>query len=324
MTLTYFYKHRLALALTVLLSAVTVTTVSTLLISCDRKDQVTEEEAREDASKEPVVNEEPAITLAVHPYASPVELVREFTPLLEYLRERTGKPFSLIICRSYETHIARVGTDEVDIALMGPAIYVTMSERFGKKRLLCCFEVNGLPEFQGYIIVRKDSPATCLEDLQDKTFASSSRESTMSYIVPRYMFIEAGVPFPETHLRIVGSHNNVCLNILAGDVYAGGVREKTYQKYKDRELKVIAVSPKVAGHPFVATDRLDAETYTQIKETLTGIKGKDEIERLLTPIKSMLTGLVPVEDEDYDVLRAMMAVVREDEKRLAEERKRPK
>ena len=146
----------------------------------------------------------------------------------------------------------------------------------------------------------------------------------MSYIVPRYMFIEAGVPFPEAHLRIVGSHNNVCLNILAGDVYAGGVREKTYQKYKDRGLKVIAVSPKVTEHPFVATDRLDAETYTQIKEALTGIKGKDEIERLLTPIKSTLTGLAPVEDKDYDAVRAMMAAVREDEKRLAEERKRPK
>lgn len=293
MTITYFHKHHLALSLRIRLTAVTVATVSTLLVSCDRKDQVTEEEAREDASGKSTANEEPTITLAVHPYASPVELVRNYTPLLEYLRERTGKRFALSVCQSYETHIVEVGNDEVDIALMGPAPYVTMSEQFGKKRLLCCFEVNGLPEFQGYIIVRKDSPATCLEDLQDKSFASSSRESTMSYIVPRYMFIEAGIGFPETQLRIVGSHNNVCLNILAGDVYAGGVREKTYQRYKDRGLKVIAVSPKVTEHPFIATDRLDAETYTQIMETLTGIKGKDQIERLLTPIKSTLN---PSED----------------------------
>lgn len=314
MTLTYFHRHRWALALTVLLMAVMV---STLLVSCDHKDQVAEEQTKEDAP------EEPTITLAVHPYASPIELVRNYAPLLEYLRDSTGKPFSMSVCKSYETHIASVGANEADFALMGPATYVTMSERFAKKRLLCCFEVDGSPKYQGYIIVRKDSPATCIEDLQNKTFASSSRESTMSYIIPRYMFIEAGVPFPEKHLRIVGSHNNICLNILAGDIYAGAVREKAYRKYKDRGLKVLAVSPKMTTHPFVATDKLDAETYTLIKKAMTGIKGKDEIERILTPIKPTLTGLVPVEDKDYDALRAMMAAVREDEKRFAEERKRP-
>ena len=87
---------------------------------------------------------------------------------------------------------------------------------------------------------------------------------------------------------------------------------------------MIAVSPKVITHLFVATDKLDGETYTQIKEALTDIKDKDEIERLLTPIKSTLTGLVPVEDKDYDVLRAMMSIVREDEKRSDEERKQTK
>lgn len=321
MTLTHFHKHRLALTLTVLL---TTFTVATLIISCDRKDHVTEKQAKEDTSEKPIPNNEQTITLAVHPYASPIELVKNYSPLLEYLRRNTGKPFALSVCKSYETHIASIGADEADIALMGPATYVTMAERFAKKRLLCVFEMNGSPEFQGYIIARKNSPATSLKDLQGKSFASSSRESTISYIVPRYMFIEAGVPFPEKHLRIVGSHNNVCLNILAGDIYAGAVRETVFQKYKNRGLKVIAVSPKVTEHLFIATDRLDAETYTQIKKMLTGIKDKDEIKKLLTPIKSTLTGLAPVEDKDYDVLRAMMAAVREDEKRFAEERKRPK
>jgi ABC-type phosphate/phosphonate transport system substrate-binding protein len=141
----------------------------------------------------------------------------------------------------------------------------------------------------------------------------------MSYVVPRYMFIQAGVPFPDAHLRIVGSHNNVCLNVLAGDVNAGGIREKAYLKYKDRDLKVIVVSPKMIEHPFVATDNLDAETCALVKEALLNIKGKDKIKRLLTPIKATLTGLVPVEDKDYNLLRVMMSAVREDEKRSAEE-----
>ena len=146
----------------------------------------------------------------------------------------------------------------------------------------------------------------------------------MSYVVPRYMFIAAGIPFPDAQLRIVGSHNNVCLNILAGDVYAGGVREKAYRKYKDRNLKVIAVSPKVTEHPFIATDRLDDQTYAQIKQVMINIKSKEEIEMFLKPINPMMTGLTAIEDKDYDQLRTMMATVREDERRLTEEGNRKK
>ena len=318
MTETCFRKPRLSLSLSVPLLVVTLSAISMFFIGCDRDEPVSKESTRESTSGESATAARPAIVIAVHPYASPVELVSNFTPLLEYLRERTGRGFSLVISQSYETHIARVGANEVDIALMGPAAYVAMSEQFGKKRLLCCFEVNGSPDFHGYIITRKDSPATSLADLQGKSFASSSRKSTMSYVVPRYMFITAGVQFPDAQLRIVGSHNNVCLNVLAGDVYAGGIREKAYRKYKDRNLKAIAVSPKVTAHPFIATDRLDNETYAQIKQAMLNIKSKEEIEMFLKPIKSSLTGLTAIEDKDYDQLRNMMAVVREDERRSTE------
>ncbi len=286
-----------------------------LSISCDSNHQELQGEEGQSPPQETSENGSGGIVLAVHPYASPVELARQFAPLLDYLREQTGLPFILSVSKNYETHIASVGGNEVDVALMGPASYVTMSERYGPKRLLCCFETNGSPDFQGYIIVRKDNPAASLKDLQGKSFASSSRESTMSYIVPRYMFIQAGVPFPEAQLRIVGSHNNVCLNVLARDINAGGVREKAHQKYKDRDLKVIAISPKVTEHPFVATDNLDAHTFDRVKEALLAISDQDEVKRLLTPIKDTLTGLTPVEDKDYNSLRTMMDLVREDEKR---------
>ncbi len=257
------------------------------------------------------------IIFAVHPYASPVALAEQFAPLIEFLSERTGLSFSLIISKNYENHISLVGNDQVDIAFMGPVSYVTMADRFGQKQLLCRFEINGEPYFQGYIIARQDNPATSLGDLQGHSFGSSSRVSTMSYVVPRYMFIQAGIPFPEAHLRIVGSHNNVCLNVLAGDINAGAIREKTYQKYKDREIKVITVTPKIAEHPFVATDRLDSETVDLIREALLSIKSENDVRRLLTPIKATLTRLVPVADEDYDELRVILSTVREDEKRLA-------
>ncbi len=259
------------------------------------------------------------VVLAVHPYASPVELVSQFAPLLAHVRRETGLALTFSVSEDYETHIARMGNEEVDIAFMGPAPYVSMSEQYGPKPLLCCFEEEGSRGFRGYVIVRNDNPAVSLNDLEGKSFASSSRKSTMSYVIPRYMFIQAGVPFPETRLRIVNSHNNVCLNVLAGDINAGAVKAETYLKYRDRNLKAIATTPEVVTHAFVAASNMDPEILDRIKSALLAIRGHDQVRKLLIPIKETLTGLVPVDDSDFDLLRAIMAAVRADEERSTEE-----
>lgn len=251
------------------------------------------------------------IVLAIHPYASVIDLAQQYAPLTDYLAARIGRPVSLSISKDYETHIARVAGGAVDLALMGPAAYVKLSEQCDSASLLCCFETNGGIGFHGCIVVREDNPATSLEDLAGKTFAIVSRESTMSYVVPRAMFAAAGVSFDEALVGTVGSHGNVCLNILAGDVNAGSVQERAYLKYKDRGLKTIAVTPTITDHPFVATERLDAETRERVREALLAIKADEQVKRLLTPIKASLTGFAPIEDKDYDSLRVIVAAGKE-------------
>lgn len=260
------------------------------------------------------------IILAVHPYASSVELARQYAPLLGYLSKAVGEPVGLSVSKTCESHIARVGKDQVDFAMMGPSSYVTMSKQSSAKKLLCCFETCGAPYFQGCIFVRNDNPATSLKDLAGKSFAAASRKSTMSYIAPRYLFHQAGVVFPEAHLEIVNSHSNVCLNVLAGDVNAGAVREKAYERCKARGLKIIAMTPKIREHLFVATHKLDAEMATRIQKALLAIQSPEDVKRLLAPIKASMTGLSPVADADYDPLRAIMNVVQSD---VAAETKAP-
>lgn len=261
------------------------------------------------------VDKSEQIILAVHPYDSPVEIARNFAPLIDYLSERVGVQFVLMVSKSYESHIESIGKDQVDIAFLGPSLYVSMTESFGKKNLLCSFRNNESNNFYGYIITRKDNPATSLKDLEGKSFGCSSTQSTMGYIVPRYLFIQAGVPFPEEQLHILKSHNNVCLNVLSGDINAGAIREKTYIKYKDRDLKVIATTPALIDHPFLATNRVDNETLIKVKEAFLSIKTKEDVKRLLKPIKPSAIALKPVEDKDFDILRTIQSAVREDEKK---------
>lgn len=96
------------------------------------------------------------LKLGVHPYLPATELVERFTPLAEYLEEKTGRPVEVVISKDYAYHIDLIGNDELDIAYMGPASYVKMVEKYGRKPLLARLEVGGLPMFQGTIISRKD------------------------------------------------------------------------------------------------------------------------------------------------------------------------
>ncbi len=260
------------------------------------------------------------IILAVHSYNSPIELARNYQPLIDYLTEKVGRPFALSISKTYEEHIEQIGSDRVDLAYMGPAAYVIMVERFGAKRLLSNISTNEKHEFGGYIITRSDNPAECIADLKDKSFASSSLISTMSYIIPRYMFIEAGVRFPKEHLKVVGSNSNVCLNILSGNINAGAVCENTYAVYKDKGLKVIAVSPPSPEHLFVSANSLDDELNNRIQEALLNITKTEVVNKILKPIHAKIIKMVSANDIDYNSLRSIIVKVRADEMNFKEEK----
>ena len=253
------------------------------------------------------------LIFSVHPFVSARELHKSFSPLIAYLEKRIDRKIKLTVAKSYEENITNLGNDLADIVYIGPAAYVAMSEIYPKKRILACLTVNGNPTFKGYIFTKADNPAQKLADLAGKSFASSSKQSTMSYVVPRYMFIKAGAPFPEKELQIRGNHNNIALAVLAGDVNAGAVKEKTYHKYEARGLKAIAITPEIPEHPFVAGNKMDGETYKEIKQAMLEIKSPEDVKRLLKPIKKTLTGLSNVQDSDYDNLREIFRAVKADE-----------
>ncbi|MBC8414167.1 phosphate/phosphite/phosphonate ABC transporter substrate-binding protein [bacterium] len=255
------------------------------------------------------------LVFSVHPFVSARELHNNLSPLIEYIEKQIDRKIKITVASSYEDNIMKLGEDLADIVYIGPVSYVVMTEKYSRKRIIASLSVDGRPYFKGYVFTKDDNAAVKLADLAGKSFASSSKNSTMSYIVPRYMFIEAGVPFPEEKLQLRENHNNVALTVLAGKVNAGAVKEKTYEKYRDRGLKTIAVTPEIPEHLFVAGDKMDDATYKKIKQAMLAIKSPEDIERLLKPIKSTLTGLSDISDSDYDVLRRIINTVKDDELR---------
>jgi phosphonate transport system substrate-binding protein len=250
--------------------------------------------------------EERAWILAVHPYLPTAELRQRFEPLAEHLGKVLGRSVTVRIGGNYHEHIDAIVADKVDIAFLGPVGYVHTVSRTGGKPVLARFEVNGQPHLYGVIAVRKDSTVRNLQGLRNKRFAFGDPESTMSYVVPRYLMLQAGIPqgVPARY-KFVGSHKNVALAILAGDYEAGAMKKEVFDAFAPRGLKALAVTPGIPDHVFVARRNMRTGDIEQLRQALYRLKESEEGRALLRNMHPQLTALVPARDSDYDALRAM-------------------
>jgi phosphonate transport system substrate-binding protein len=249
------------------------------------------------------------LILAVHPYLPKDEIISRFTPLAEYIARSIGRPVEVRVGRDYEEHVNAIGTDNVDIAYMGPSPYVELVDKFGKKPLLVRQVIDGQPLLKGEIIVRQDSPLKSLSELKGRRFIFSDSNSTMGSILPQKILMQAGIPLSSlASYKFVEGHENVAMAVLAGDYDAGAVKEETFEKYEPRGLRVLAHLPSVYDHVFVTSNKLPAELVDSLRSLLLKLNDLPEGRSIMLSIHPKMTALVAPMDSEYDNLRTIMGL----------------
>jgi phosphonate transport system substrate-binding protein len=146
-----------------------------------------------------------------------------------------------------------------------------------------------------------------LTDLAGKKFAFGDPNSTMSHFVPRAMLAEAGISV--AHLAghdFLHTHHNVALAVLGGYFDAGAVKEEVFDEFKNKGLGILARSPPVPEHLFLARSDLPEELIAQIRFHLLALNDDPRGPTILNSIRESITGLLPAVDQDYDSLRELM------------------
>lgn len=248
-----------------------------------------------------------SLILAVHPYLPYDELMKRFTPLADYLAREIGRKVEVRIGTDYREHAINIGDGTVDIAYVGPAVYVSVVERYGEHPLLAMIETNGTPDFAGMIIVREDSPVTEIAGLRGKELAFVDPNSTMGFLVPMHI-LTRDLDKEEVlrNSRFLGSHINVALGVLTGDFEAGAVKEEVFFHYRARGLRELASTPKIPEHLFIARKDLPPEIISELRKTMYGLSESEPGRRIMNMIKKDMTGMVPANDGDFDVLRVIL------------------
>ena len=254
---------------------------------------------------------EKGLTLWIHPYLPATELIRRFSPLAVYLSKAVDRPVNIRVQKSYQAHLDFIGRDLADIAYIGPASYVQISEQYGHKPLLAKLEVEGKPFFHGVIITRQDSPILTLADLAGKSFAFGDPNSTMSHEVPRAIMTAAGVGLGQlAYHDYLGSHHDVALAVLGGYFDAGAVKEEVFHAFQKRGLKALARTPPIPPHLFLTRADLPPDLVTRLRAALLAINTMPDKENILAVMEDSATGLLPVTDNDYRVLRSIMEEIK--------------
>lgn len=247
------------------------------------------------------------LVFSVHPYLPQQILKQRFNPLVEYLSTALNKPIQLRISKNYETHIEHIANNVADIAYLGPAAFVELSNKYGEHPLLARLEVNGSPTFHGYIVTQKKSDIQSLQQLKGKRFAFGSPHSTMSYLVPRYMLSEANIHLDQlSDYKFLGNHRNVALSVLLNEFDAGAIKEEVFKEFEKKGLRILATSPAISEHVFVSSKNMHADLRRKLSHALQTLSDTQKGKDILTGIKKGVSRLVPASNNDYDNLRKIM------------------
>jgi phosphate/phosphite/phosphonate ABC transporter binding protein len=258
---------------------------------------------------ESAARQEP-IRIGVSSMITPMDTVRYYQEIIDYLGDRIGKPVQMVHRRTYDEMDRLLERGEVKIAFICSAPYVKDRERFGVE-LLVAPSVSGSPKYHSYVIVHQDSSIKAFPELKGKVFSFTDPKSNTGKIYPTYLLKTMGYD-PETFFGGVlysHSHNKsvemVAKKIVDGAAVKSIVYEhmlKTGSPYAG-QTKIIKRSPPYGSPPVVAVRDADPLLKKEVKAALLDMRRTPKGRAILDAM--MIDGFVEIPDSDYDGIRVM-------------------
>ena len=236
------------------------------------------------------------------------ELIKGFTPFMDYLSQKTGKKFEFVYCENYDKVIDEFKKGNIDFASLGPVTYVTMKDqkKMNIEPLVRPLESGG-DSYTSIVFVKKDSPIQSMSQLVGKKIAFGDRLSTAANLFPRHIIYKSGaLESTWAGSQQLGSQDNIFKGVMSGDFDAGASKSTVYKKNNTEEkFRQIGESDKIATFAYTVRSDMDPKLKESIKKALLELKDPD----ILTKIEKPFTGFIEAKDEDYNSVRDVLKEV---------------
>lgn len=240
---------------------------------------------------------EPIILFGIVPQQSATRLAQVWIPVMNRLSQETGLNIRFATTKDIPTFEKCLAKGAYELAYMNPYHYTVFHKRSGYQ----AFAHQADKRLQGLIVVRTDSPARGLADLDGQSVAFPSPAAFGASILPRAEMRLRKIRFEAKYVK---SHDSVYRAVAAGLHAAGGGVKRTFNNIPDdlrAQLRVIHTTDAYTPHAFAARKDLGAETITRISSALLAIGKRDPG---LTSQLGM-SGFAAARDADWDDVRAL-------------------
>ena len=246
------------------------------------------------------------LIFAVNPFTAPEKIRQTYMPILSSVADKIGMRARTIIVNDYEALGNALKRGTADVGWFSPAAYVSAKNQANITPLVTP-KVNNATSYTGYIVAKKGSGISSIEDLKGKSFGFVDKKSASGYVYPKAALIENGKD-PETFFgstRFLGSHNKVIDAVLNGEVQAGATSSEAFDaagaKAADN-LDIIFMTDPIPKDAIAAAPGVPAEIVEQLVNAFEGTKeGNAECGNAMREAK--INGFVNAEDSVYDVVR---------------------
>jgi len=223
----------------------------------------------EQPAQQKTASSEYAIT--VIPYYSPEKLWTKFTPLLEYLKKTTGKPWELKLYPNHDATIEAICSGEVSFALLGPVPLARSIQKCSAEPAAVAVGPDGTL-FYHSVIVSTD-PSMTLARLKGKRIGMF-KGSTAAHIVPFKMMLNAGLSRTEINPVFFEGQDSIMNGLLNGEVEAAGMKDVLFRRFSDSRLKVLKTSEPLPNFAFASAPGLNSRTKDLFLKALFRLRPK--------------------------------------------------
>jgi phosphonate transport system substrate-binding protein len=245
-----------------------------------------------------------------------------YKPLLDKLKEKTGKPVEFFMPTSYASVIEGMVNGWVQIGVHGPNSYVLAKEKDPALEVFATytkakghFQEEG-PGYRAVLISKAVSKFDSIETVKGSVVGLADPASTSGNLLPRMVFgdlVKVGPELEKYFSKVVytGGHDQSALAVKEGRVDDAFVATHRLDNVIDRGLakaedfKVVWSSEIIPQDPMVYRGDLCEPLKADIREAFLTLHEDANSKPFFDGIKS--TKFVPMKDSDYDIIRKLVA-----------------
>jgi len=257
-----------------------------------------------------VLAQEPLV-LGVFPRYNASETTTRYTPLAEHLSAHVGRQVVLQTSRDFVSFWRGVEERRYDIVQYNQYHYIRSAKNY---QVIAHNKEFGKSTMAGAVYVRKDSGINNLAQLRGRTVLFGGGEDAMiSYIVPVYMMLQAGVKKDQFTSQFAVTPINSVIGVFRKQADAAGSADNALGQpliknaINTDELTALAVSEQLLQLPWAVKRTMPAQLREAIRSSLVDLENSEAGKSVLKT--ALLTGIGKADDKDYDAHRKMVRAV---------------